>query len=114
MEIYKIVEDFAKTHFVERYALSLSNAENRPYIWDLVQDTYLAMLTDNRAKVMDLYNAGGLKKVQQYVSGMLYLAVNSKTSRFYYRYIKHLNSHTDFEQCPEVLSYTYDVRKIQV
>ena len=103
VSIYDIVEELATSYWLDNYCKQFrGNPDDTLYIDDLMQDTYLNLLTNNKDKVIQLYNQGGMAKVQRYVSGMIVRNLHSKTSPFYYTYKKHkhenIDNYEDIEQ----------------
>lgn len=77
-----IIEHLAKSRIIEDFAEKFCKS---PYVKDLCQDLYIALLEKPDDLIIELYEK---KELIYYIRKMLRLNINSNTSPFYSKYEK--------------------------
>ena len=87
MDQREIVEQIAKNHIVEDIInkVGANCKENPTDLQDLIQDTYIDLLTKPYEKIAPLRD---LKVARFYIARLVVNSICSKTSRYYYIYKK--------------------------
>lgn len=101
----EIITELYKTRFVRSILEKHGNEYYKNHIDDLEQDIYMQLLEMDNAKLEELWtkkNRDCTNQLFAYIVGIVRLGQNSKTSPFYYKYLKH-------GQCDE---YTDQVRDV--
>lgn len=87
---YSIIEKIAKEKMIEDMIENLG--VKALYKDDLLQETFIILLTYDEEKIQALYDRGELR---YFISKLLTNQINSKTSRFYYKYRKYYSKKDD-------------------
>ncbi len=87
---YSIIEKIAKERVIEDMIENLG--VKALYKDDLLQETFIILLTYDEDKIQALYDRGELR---YFISKLLTNQINSKTSRFYYKYRKYYQKKDD-------------------
>lgn len=82
----EILKELYNTQFVENYTKRL--LKQQEFLEDAVGEIWLIVAELPEDKLQNLYNEGGINKVRQLISGIVSRQINSKNSKFYYKYIK--------------------------
>ena len=85
----QIIEELARTCFVENYARKIAKAADMVYFEDIVGDLWLAVCELPVTLVTEIYNKCGIDCFRKYVSGVIYRQMRSTNSKVFRRYKKH-------------------------
>lgn len=97
MAIQRIVERIAKEKIVENIVFNIvKNSKDEDYK-DLINDIYLELLEKNEDCMEAIYDRG---QINFFITRIVMNNINSKTSRFYYRYRKNKKLTTSMEDAP--------------
>lgn len=97
-----IINKIAKDRMVETIVANVAKDTTDEDLTDLCQDIYLALMEKDEDIIVDLYEKGNLNF---YITRIVLNNVDSKTSRFYYRYIKHKMQEIPFDSWNETSDF---------
>lgn len=82
---YKIIEELANKQLVEEILGNISGKtnEDREDVEDLIQETYLSLLSKDEELIQDLYKTNAFNF---YIQKMLWNNMYSSNSPYYYKY----------------------------
>lgn len=83
----KILLELNNTGFVERYVCQ--SLVNRSYLEDKINDIWVIICEIPEDRLLNLYKEGGINKIRQFVSGIIFRQCHSKTSPMYKVYDKY-------------------------
>lgn len=84
----QILEELYNTEFVDKYIYKLSNSLDLALIDDIKGEIWVIICEIKEDRIISLYKQGGINKVRQFVSGIIYRQIRSKTSPIYKKYKK--------------------------
>lgn len=84
-ELLHIVNEIANKKLVEQIAYKINRTEDIDNLNDLIQDTYMLLLTKNKQKTINLYKKNQLNF---FITRVLMNNICSNTSPYYIKYKK--------------------------
>lgn len=97
-----IINKIAKDRMVETIISNVTKNNGLEDYKDLANDIYLELLEKDEEVIDNLYEKGNLNF---FITRMVLNNVDSKTSRFYYRYIKHKMQEIPFDSWNETSDF---------
>ncbi len=91
----KIIQTLCENKVVENIVLKKINFLDIDLKYDLIQEVYLILLEKDENKIIDSYINN---KLLNYVKRIIYLTINSKTSPFYFKYLKYNQNKTEINE----------------